>query len=305
MGYYSPLRYPGGKGKISQIFKQIIKDNLLCDGTYIELYAGGASVALALLLNEYVSKIIINDLDDSIYSFWHSVLYDTEKLCQLIKDSPINIDCWDKQKYIQINKEKFDKIDTAFSTLFLNRTNFSGVLKGGIIGGRSQTGKWKIDARFNKETLINRIERIALYKDRIVLSNEDAIKLLKKYKNRTMKKTILYLDPPYYIKGKDLYLNYYNDQDHENIADTIKKIDGKWVITYDRVPFIKKLYKSFRQIEYSINYSVGNASVGNEIFIFSNNMFIPDNLLEKKRCADYYPDTPGSSFKKAQRFNHA
>jgi DNA adenine methylase len=304
MDYYSPLRYPGGKGKISQIFKQMIKDNLLCDGTYIELYAGGASVALALLLNEYVSKIIVNDLDDSIYSFWYSVLYNTEKLCQLIKDSPINIDSWDRQKYIQDNKEKFDIIDTAFSTLFLNRTNFSGILKGGIIGGRSQTGKWKIDARFNKETLINRIERISLYKDRIVLSNEDAIKLLKKYENRTMKKTILYLDPPYYIKGKDLYLNYYNDQDHENIAKAIKKINCKWVITYDSVLFIKKLYKSFRKIEYSINYSAVNASIGDEIFIFSNNMLIPDNLLGKKQCDNVHLDTPAFSSKKIQKSNY-
>jgi DNA adenine methylase len=211
------------------------------------------------------------------------VLYDTEKLCQLIKDSPINIDCWDRQKYIQDNKEKFDKIDTAFSTLFLNRTNFSGILKGGIIGGRSQNGKWKIDARFNKENLISRIERIALYKDRIVLRNEDAIKLLKRYENIIMKNTMLYLDPPYYTKGKDLYLNYYNDQEHENIANVIKKIDGKWVITYDRVPFIKKLYESFRQIEFSVNYSAMNASIGNEIFIFSDNMFIPEDLLEKNK----------------------
>jgi DNA adenine methylase len=283
MDYYSPLRYPGGKGKISYIFKKIIKENSLCDGTYMELYAGGASVALALLLNEYVSKIIINDLDYSVYSFWYSVLHDTEKLCQLIKDAPINIDYWDKQKYIQENQKKFDRINTAFSTLYLNRTNFSGILKGGIIGGRSQAGKWKMDARFNKDDLINRIERIALYEDRIILSNEDAIKLLKKYKNKTMEKTMLYLDPPYYTKGKDLYLNYYKDQDHENIADEIKKISSKWVITYDGVPFIKELYKSFRQIEYSVNYSAVNANVGNEIFIFSDNMFIPDDLLVKKQ----------------------
>lgn len=69
MDYCSPLRYPGGKGKVADYFKQIFRDNSLYDGVYVEPYAGGASVALSLLFNEYVSKIIINDIDRSIFAF--------------------------------------------------------------------------------------------------------------------------------------------------------------------------------------------------------------------------------------------
>ena len=66
MRILSPLRYPGGKSRITDFVKQIIKDNNLLDGVYVEPYAGGAAVALSLLMDEYVSSIIINDKDLSL-----------------------------------------------------------------------------------------------------------------------------------------------------------------------------------------------------------------------------------------------
>jgi len=275
MDYYSPLRYPGGKGKITNFFKEIIKDNLLYDGIYIEPYAGGASVALSLLFNEYVSKIIINDLDYSVYAFWYSVLNHTEELCKLIKDTPVNTKIWEQQRYIQNNKNSYNILTIGFSTFYLNRTNRSGIINAGIIGGRNQTSKWKIDARYNKNELISRIYRIALYKNNIDLHNLDTIILLKKIKKELSRKSLFYFDPPYYVKGKDLYLNYYKDNDHISIAKEIKKLNlFKWIITYDNVVFIKDLYSEFRQMKYLINYSASKASKGEELVILSNNMYI-------------------------------
>src|SRR4030067_1583777 len=158
MGVYSPLRYPGGKGKVADYFKQIYKENLLYDGVYVDPYAGGASVALSLLFNEYASKIIINDIDRSIFAFWYSVLNKTDRFCRLIKDIPLTIDTWEAQKKIQEEKNRHGLLKVGFSTFFLNRTNRSGILGAGVIVGRQQTGKWKIDARYNKAELINRIE---------------------------------------------------------------------------------------------------------------------------------------------------
>ena len=165
MEFLSPLRYPGGKAKVADFVQCLIKENALLDGTYVEPYVGGGSVALSLLFNEYVSDIYINDKDISIYAFWYSVLNNTDALCQLIKDTPINVETWFKQKEFQQNKENrnVDLLNLGFSTFFLNRTNRSGILKAGIIGGYDQTGNYKIDARFNKEDLIKRIQRIADY----------------------------------------------------------------------------------------------------------------------------------------------
>ena len=246
MDYYSPLRYPGGKRQLSTFFKQLYRENNLYDSTYVEPYAGGASIALTLLFNEYASKIIINDLDKSVYSFWYSVLNHTEELCKIIKDTRVNIKTWHEQ--IKIQKHlKPDKLALGFSTFFLNRTNRSGIINAGVIGGLDQTGNYLIDARFKKDILIKKINKIAMFKDRIELHNLDAVKLLHKIINNKMQNVFIYLDPPYYEKGKDLYLNYYKEKDHREIYKTVTGIkEYKWLLTYDNVPFIYSLYSDYR-----------------------------------------------------------
>jgi DNA adenine methylase len=282
MEFYSPLRYPGGKGKVSDYFKQIFKENLLYDGVYVEPYAGGASVALSLLFNEYASKIIINDIDRSIYAFWYSVLNRTDELCRMINDTKVSVDIWEEQKCIQKQKHRYGLLKVGFSTFFLNRTNRSGILNAGVIGGKDQTGDWKIDARFNKNDLIQRIERIATYGNKIELHNLDAVELVNSLRKTLPSKSLFYFDPPYYVKGKDLYLNFYDDNDHKNIAKTISTVSKqKWIVTYDSVPNIKNLYTGYRQIDYKLNYSAAQASKGEEVMIFSDNLSIAKHSLLK------------------------
>lgn len=281
MNFYSPLRYPGGKGKVADYFKQIFKENFLYDGVYVEPYAGGASVALSLLFNEYASKIIINDIDRSIFSFWHSVLNSTDELCKLILDTPVTVDNWETQRLVQKDKQQQSLLKVGFSTFYLNRTNRSGILNAGIIGGRQQTGEWKIDARYNKKELISRIERIAQYKDKIELHNSDAVELVKSLRKSLQQKSLFYFDPPYYVKGKNLYLNYYQDNDHQNIADEISKVSNqKWIITYDDVSQIRNLYSKYRNKTFKLSYSAGSSNKeGKEIMIFSDNIYIAEHSL--------------------------
>lgn len=279
--YVSPLRYPGGKLKVVDYIKRLFEVNDLVGGTYIEPYAGGASVALSLLFDRYAGRIKINDIDRSIYAFWHSVLNNTDALCRLISDTPITMDVWQTQHELQKHKEEADLLELGFRTFFLNRTNRSGILNGGVIGGKEQTGNFKIDARYNKVDLIERIERIAGYADLIELTSMDAMALLKRYKRTPAAKTFCYLDPPYHVKGRDLYLNYYNDDDHRAIAETIKRYKGEWIISYDAVDFIKELYSDYRQKEYYLSYSAGNRSKGKEIMVYSDGLTLPDAEIVK------------------------
>ena len=276
--FYSPLRYPGGKARVSEYFKQVFRDNLLYDGTYIEPYTGGGAVALALLFNEYASKIVINDKDIALYAFWYSIINDTENFLKKINDTKIDLKNWEIQKQIHTEKENQEILDVGFSTFFLNRTNRSGILKAGIIGGKEQSGQWKMDARFNKKDLMNRIEKIASFKNKIKLYNLDALELIKKIKYSTDEKTLFYFDPPYYVKGKDLYMNYYNHDDHEKVAKAISKISKqKWIVSYDDVEPIQQNYRMFRQKKFQLDYSAGNNNKkGNEVMIFSNNLFISE-----------------------------
>ena len=281
MEYFSPLRYPGGKGKLFPFFEQMIIDNGLSDGAYVEPYVGGGAVALSLLLKEYVSRIIINDKDRSLYAFWFSVLHYADELCRMISDIPVNMDIWYAQREVQKHKEETDLLQLGFSTFFLNRTNRSGILKAGVIGGYDQAGKYKIDARYNKDNLIARIHRIAAYADRIELHNEDAIDLVSSIAKKATSNTLLYLDPPYYKKGQGLYMNYYTTSDHRKIRDVISQVNLlKWVVSYDNSDFIKELYRPFRSLEFHLNYSANNGQ-GTEVIFFSDNSIVSKEALGK------------------------
>ena len=274
--FYSPLRYPGGKNKLSKFISLLCEKNKI-NGHYLEPYAGGASVALYLLFNGYVEEITINDFDRAIYAFWYSILNDTEKFCRKIKNTEVSVENWKKFKKIHSNKKGANLFDLGFATFFLNRTNRSGIINGGIIGGIDQKGKYKINCRFNKKDLIKRIEFIAAHKKNIHLCGLDALELIKKIQEDGKDgNTVFYFDPPYYLKGPSLYMNHYKRDDHKMVSDEIRKIkNSQSIISYDDNPEIEKLYKGFRKIKYSLNHAAQEAKTGKEILFFSPGLIIP------------------------------
>lgn len=275
MHYITPLRYPGGKAKLANFLMLLIQQNGLHDIDYVEPYAGGAGVALALLLNEYASRIYVNDISRPIYAFWYSVLNETDALCRRISDTPVTTEEWQRQRAVLAASEQVDLLDLGFATFFLNRTNRSGIIEGGCIGGKEQKGEWKIDARFNKKDLLQRINRIAQFRNRIHLSNQDSVAFLLQLSPSLPKSSLIYLDPPYYVKGQDLYRNFYQHQDHVDIAQLLSHVKNHWVVSYDNVDEIRAIYSSYRTQTYHLNYSAAVRQQGSEILIFSPTLRIP------------------------------
>lgn len=276
MAFYTPLRYPGGKGKLSYYIKEVIKHNSLLDCHYIEPFAGGAGVALELLIQEYVRKITINDYDPAIYSFWHSILNNCDELCDMVENTEITIETWYKQREILRSNNFSDRLSLGFAAFFMNRTNRSGILNAGVIGGKEQAGKWKLDVRFNKPDLIKRIKKIAGYKDRISIKNEDTLDLLINLSLKNHENTFMYLDPPYYVKGQELYRNFYEHQDHVDIKNQLIKMPSlHWFATYDNTKEIKEIYKNQKVIDFDLQYSAQSKRIGSEVMIFSDNLIPP------------------------------
>ena len=276
--HFTPLRYPGGKAKLAEYVKEIIRGNKLYDGEYVEPYAGGAAIGLELLFQEYVTKIHINDLSQPVYSFWKAALDDTEELCRLVKNTRLSVASWRRQRRIFANPSDHSYVQLGFATFFLNRTNRSGILNGGVIGGLDQSGPWKIDARYNADELVFRIEFIAKMRRKIRLTRSDALALLRFGLPKWPKKTLIYLDPPYYEQGRELYYDYYKQEDH---ADLAKFIDSRmqnkfWIVSYDNVTAIKKLYADFRSVVYNVGYTAREMRTGKEVMFFSPKLSIPD-----------------------------
>lgn len=270
----SPLRYPGGKRKVANFVKLVVLRNRLAGAEYIEPYAGGAAVALSLLFEGYVEHIHINDINPSVTAFWAAVLRNTDDLCRLIRDTPVTIDEWHRQKAVQVS-DNADLVDRAFSTFFMNRCNRSGIIAGGVIGGKDQTGNWKLDARFNKPELIRRIEKVARFKSRISLSGLDARDFLATWTVDATDRALIYLDPPYYVKGEGLYQHFYEHEHHEEISRIVSKLVVPWMVSYDAAPPILEMYKLYRTMRYSLNYSAAERYNGREVMFFSEGLVVP------------------------------
>ena len=274
--FVTPLRYPGGKGRLGSWFSEIIDNNNMKDFTFVEPYAGGAGAALYLLVNKKVKNIILNDVDPVIYCIWWSILNDKDRLVSMIRGANLTMDEWRKQREIVKRGDTSDKTLLGFAGFYQNRTNRSGIINGGVIGGLKQEGNYKLDARFNKEKLIGRIEVISNFSDKITLSNHDAIGFIKSNKVEFKDNCLLYLDPPYFNKGWQLYRNFYDVDDHRKVSDILKEVDCPWVVTYDNCKEIKSLYGWAESHDFNLRYSVHDARpIGKEICVLNKIKYTP------------------------------
>ncbi|WP_460108652.1 DNA adenine methylase [Streptomyces sp. YKOK-J1] len=269
----SPLRYPGGKASLYPRLRAIVRANDLTAGTYVEPYAGGAGAALGLLVTGQVRRIVINDLDPAIYAFWKAVVSESSALSRMVEKVELTVSEWSRQKEIYLNAPRDDYLHLGFATFFLNRTNRSGVLNGGPIGGMDQSGKYKIDARFNRDTLAERLRLISLHAKRISVTNLDGMTVIKRYSKR--ENTLIYADPPYFEKAGSLYLNSFQDAHHSSLAGCLNSVsDAKWLLTYDNVPRVSELYPDRRREIFALNYSAHRVTKANEVMVFSDSLTV-------------------------------
>jgi DNA adenine methylase len=284
----SPLRYPGGKNCLTEFLMDIAEVNDLQGGVYVELFAGGAGAALNLLFNSTYSHIHINDFDSHIYALWDAILNHTEAFVDRIANTDVSIEEWRRQKAIFDQFDTTNIVELGFSTFFLNRTNRSGIIfKAGPIGGLNQTGNYLIDVRYNKLKLIERIRKIASFRNHITLTNLDAVVLIQDIDNlyENERKLFFYLDPPYYKKGRLLYMNNYGHDNHIELRQAVDMCLGErnWVISYDNVKEIRDIYEGYRMSSFDLKYSLQDKRLGNELLVYSDAICIPQYLNIQRR----------------------
>ena len=274
----TPLRYPGGKSQLAPFVIEVLRANKLFYGSYVEPFAGGCGIAWTLLLNRYVTEIHINDIDRSIHAFWASVLKDTDALCERIRKTQVTIDEWHRQREVQ-KSSRPKRLDLGFSTLFLNRTNRSGILKGGVIGGLNQSGTYKLDCRFNRDDLTSKIERIALHKDKVHLHRMDAEQFIRLELPNVERDALVNIDPPYYRAGPELYTKFYNHEDHVSLAKAVGEIKQRWMVTYDDSPEIRKIYKKYPMQTQELTYYAQVKRKGVELLILDPKLKLPQDQV--------------------------
>lgn len=278
----SPLRYPGGKSYLYPRLRSLVRANGLSKGVYVEPYAGGAGAALGLLMTGEVAKIAINDLSPAIYAFWQAVTQHSDDFIDRIKRVALTVDEWERQREIYQTADRSSYFDFGFAVFYLNRTNRSGALNGGPIGGKDQTGRYKIDARFNRGGLSERVRLVGLHRSAIALSNDDGIDTIKRYADDPA--ALIYADPPYFEKAGSLYMNYFTEGDHAALAECLNSLNkSRWILTYDDVPQVATLYADRRREYVSLNYSAHRVMKAQEIMIFADSIIDELALMQSPR----------------------
>lgn len=279
MRYPSPLRYPGGKAGLTGFLTDVIDLNDLRGCAYYEPYAGGAAAALSLLKNGVVDEVYLNDADRRVYAFWRAALQTGERFAERIQSVPLNIQEWHRQRDICSRPGSHARFDVGFSAFYMNRCNRSGVLTGsGPIGGYEQSGTWRMDVRFNREALAERILNLARMRRRIHVTCEDAIVFLKNGlpRGRGRDRVFVYLDPPYVNNGQRLYLNAYQHDDHAQLARYLDvQTSLPWIMSYDDSALVRELYAGRRIALMPIRYTLQEKRSAQELIISPRHIAMP------------------------------
>lgn len=268
-GTLSPLRYPGGKAALAGFFGDIIHTLGIEHPKYVEPYAGGVGAGIALLRQGIVDHLVINDIDPAVHAFWQSAVEHNAKLVDRVRSVPLTIDEWQRQRTIYRAGAEQNVIDLGFAFFYLNRTNRSGILNAGVIGGQAQTGKYKIDARFNRETLVERLTAIGEVADRITVTDLDGRTIIQQYADDET--AFMYIDPPYVQAGSQLYLNAFDGRDHKALAAVVNTVQkAHWLMTYDTAPLIESLYREQFQCRLELTYSARYPGQAEELLVASS-----------------------------------
>lgn len=273
---YTPVRYPGGKSKIYPLVDSIIAESGLEGCTYTEAYCGGAGLAMKLLLLGRVSRVILNDIDPAVYSMWDAIVHHSNELCTFIESAELSIPEWNAQREVYLSSDA-PSPELGKAAFYLNRTNRSGILRGGPIGGMSQSGNYGLDARFGRIPLCKKIRAIAARSSDITLYNLDACDFIDTVLAGN-DNVFANFDPPYVDKGPGLYENSYTEDDHRGVAEKIGSCEFPWMVTYDNSPLIIELYKDFDMYLMDVGYSAASVKVGSELLIAGPGIAVPDYL---------------------------
>ena len=277
---YTPLRFPGGKSKLYPLVDSLLVANDLVGGTYAEGFCGGAGLAIKLLLKGIVSRVVLNDLDPAVFSAWDAIVNHSDELCNFIRTVSLDVEQWKHQREVYRSSQE-PSLELGKAAFYLNRTNRSGILRGGLIGGLDQKGNYKMNARFNVPTLVKKVETIAKHRDSIALHNLDALVFMKEVAPELEERSLLYLDPPYVKRGPELYKRSYEAQGHSNLAQAVRAYDGNWMVTYDIDEQVDELYRPDGEWHITvgtipISYSAAVHKMADERLVLGPGLVMPE-----------------------------
>lgn len=288
--YLSPLRYPGGKARMSahlaEVFAQ--QHGLLDVEVWMEPFAGGAGAALTLLDEDQVSEAWLVERHPALAAFWRAVVEQGDELAARVEVLHVDMTTWDEARHVVgavSAGEQLPDLDAGLAAFVVNRCSRSGIVtaNAGPMGGKHQRGRWTVASRWNAVALAERIRHVHTLGPRIRITEGDGIEHIAELDGSVgiEDELFLFVDPPYIREGNRLYANGMTGAGHQRLADALRATPARWLLTYDDEPAVhESLYPTERVLAYDISNTANRQRVAREFAVFSDNCALaPDQRL--------------------------
>jgi len=233
-----PLSYVGGKNRFVTKILPLLPKHV----TYVEPFAGGAQI----FYQKPPSKVeVLNDLDGELVNFYRVCQSHHDELLRYMRFLVVS-----REWYARLQgtpSESLTDIQRAARYFYLQKSSF-----GGRVANQSYAIHVVQPPNFSKARLAGVIEATHTRLSRTQIESLPYDKAIEKYDRPT---TFYYIDPPYYgVRG--LYRFDFEHRDFENLADVLRTIKGKFLLSTNDHPAVRELFADFQMESFSVSYSL-------------------------------------------------
>lgn len=226
----SPFRYPGGKTWLAPRIRQWLSSLPTRPATFIEPFAGGGSVGLAVAFEKLAEHTILIELDTQVAAVWETILSDDGQwLAQQMSAFHLTL----ASVKTLLSRTDLSRREQAFRTLVKNRVNRGGILAPGAgLLKEGENGKGLL-SRWYPDTLSKRILDICAIQDRLTFIEGDGLTFLEQHAQDD--NAVFFIDPPYTAGSKKAGSRLYTHSmlNHEHLFAVADKLRGDFLMTYD------------------------------------------------------------------------
>lgn len=265
------IRYPGSKEKLAaelwRLFPDAITSSLFSAANrweYREPFFGAGAIGFKILKHiHHRCRVWLNDVDADLVCMWQAVHSQPYQFCKLVHNFTPTVERFYEYKE-RDGVDDADPVERGFRKLALHRMSVSGfgAMSGGPIGGRSQqSSQYTVSCRWNPERIkrdVVRLNELLSSFDELRITAGDFEPLL----INAGEETFIYLDPPYFKKGEQLYKHNLSPLDHSRLAGAVRECMAHWVVSYDDHPEIRRLYSWAKFHDLYITYTNAVAKGG-------------------------------------------
>lgn len=239
----SPFRYPGGKTWFVPEARRWLSRLARRPALFIEPFAGGASVGLAVAYEGLARHVILCEKDADVAGVWKVALGEAKSVDRLTR-AILDFDCTRtnvEARLVPRSGAGGDVVEAAFRTILRNRVSRGGNMSPGAGLIRDGDGGRGVAARWYPETIVQRILAIQSLRNRMTFVEGDAFDVISQHGGDPT--AAFFIDPPYTSGPESAGHRLYEHRrvSHPALFEAMATVAGPLLATYDDAATVRAL----------------------------------------------------------------